>query len=76
MVFSNLNLAPNLTDEAFGVTMKNLFRYFGIFWFFGITLLFNRKHLECVLFKEGGVVFFGQNFRGLIAAREMTEVNN
>ena len=33
-----------------------------------------RKHLENIKFKDTAVLFFGHNFRGLIAAREAAEV--
>ena len=36
--------------------------------------LFFRKHLEQVKFHPDVVVFFGQNFRGLISARELSQV--
>jgi hypothetical protein len=36
--------------------------------------LFFRKHLDKVKFHPDVVVFFGQNFRGLISARELSQV--
>jgi len=59
VVFPNLNVSPEQTDEEFGSTMNNLFK----------------KHLDLVQFDEHAVIFFGQNFRGLIAAREIARVH-
>ena len=40
------------------------------------TYFFNKKHLDRVALNPNAVAFFGHNYRGLIAAREISEVIN